>query len=60
MKKQPVRRNEAIRRLQDLGFPEEAEALRKYRSADNDAKGWDGWIRGNFPELVEAIWGKDE
>jgi hypothetical protein len=60
MKKQPVRRNEAIRRLQDLGFPKEAESLRDWRNEIGTAQGWDGWVRGAFPDLIKAIWGKDE
>jgi hypothetical protein len=51
-----VTKNEAIRRLRNAGFAQEANELENWRDANGNNWGWDGWIRGTHPHVVRIIW----
>ena len=53
---EPVEKDEAVRRLREAAFNHEAEELDQWRNANGNNGGWDGWIRGAHPELVDVIW----
>jgi hypothetical protein len=52
----PVTKEEAIRRLRAARFMQEADQLAAWRDANGNNRGWDGWIRGAHPHVVETIW----
>jgi len=47
---------EAVQILRKAGHAQAASELAAYRSAHNDHKGWDGWIRKRFRDLVKLLW----
>jgi hypothetical protein len=51
-----VEKREAIRRLRLAGREQEAQALEGYSSENDTDMGWDGWIRGAHPDVVDVIW----
>jgi hypothetical protein len=51
-----VEKEMAVRRLRDAGLAHEAEALERWRDANGNNWGWDGWVRGAHPEVVDVIW----
>ena len=48
---------EAVRDLRSRGETTAADALDAYTSRDNDKKGWDGWLRQQFPNLADSVVG---
>ena len=53
---EPVTRDDAIRRLREAGRGQEASELENYEDKNGQGLGWDGWIRGAHPDLVDVIW----
>jgi len=51
-----VTKAEAVRRLRQAGFVEEAVALDQWRDTNGNNWGWDGWVRGAYPDVVDTIW----
>lgn len=51
-----VTKEEALRRLRDAGFHQEANELEEWRDINGNNWGWDGWIRGTHPQVVAVIW----
>ncbi len=47
-----VTKKEAIQRLRDAGFVQQAKELDRWRDKGGKNRGWDGWIRGAYPPLV--------
>jgi hypothetical protein len=52
-----VTKDEAIRRLDAAGHANAAEQLRQWRNERGNNWGWDGMVRGKFPDLVPTIFG---
>jgi hypothetical protein len=46
----------AVQRLRAAGNDQAASELAAYRSAHGDHKGWDGWLRKRFRQLVAIVW----
>jgi hypothetical protein len=51
-----VTKDEAIERLRNAGYEQEAAELDQWRDANGNNWGWDGWIRGAHPHVVNTIW----
>ncbi len=51
-----VAKDEAVRRLRAAGFNREADLLDDWRDINENGWGWDGWIRGAFPDVAPIIW----
>lgn len=56
----PVTKDEAVRRLRAAGFTQEADELEAWRDANSSNSGWDGWIRGAHPHVVKTIWSEED
>jgi hypothetical protein len=48
-------KKEAIRRLDAAGHRNAAAQCRWRSKLDNDW-GWDGWFRGQYPDLIDTVW----
>ncbi len=59
-KRQPTTKPQAIRRLREARAEREARLLEAWRDKDGRNLGWDGWVRGNHPDVVAIIWQDDE
>jgi hypothetical protein len=53
---QSITKDEAVRRLRSAGYTSEADELEAWRDMNGNNWGWDGWIRGQYPHVVPAIW----
>jgi hypothetical protein len=51
-----VTKNEAIRRLDDAGHRNVATELNQWRNKRGNSGGWDGWFRGQYPDLIDTVW----
>lgn len=51
-----VTKEDAVQRLIDAGFEQEANELEAWRDSNGNNWGWDGWIRGSHPHVVAVIW----
>jgi|GEM_PF-3150393 len=51
-----ISKDEAIRRLRNAGYAEIANELEKWRDTNGNNWGWDGWIRGAYPVVIDVIW----
>lgn len=51
-----VSKAEAIRRLRSAGHSREAEELEAWRDINGNNWGWDGFVRREWPDLVDVIW----
>ena len=40
----------------NAGFFQEAQELEQWTDANGRNWGWDGWVRGTYPQLVPTIW----
>lgn len=56
MEHERVPKEEAIRRLRAAGYQDIANELEKWRDTNGDNWGWDGWIRGAYPIVIDVIW----
>lgn len=55
-KHETVPKHEAIRRLRVAGYEDIANELEHWRDHNGNNLGWDGWIRGAYPIVVDVIW----
>lgn len=55
-----VTKQQAIDRLRNEGYDGEADALDAWRNNRNNNWGWDGWIRGEYPYVIQVIWPGEE
>ncbi len=46
---------EAIQALEAAGHVDTAHRLDAWRDKDGNNLGWDGWLRGEFPEVVAHV-----
>ena len=53
---QAITKDEAVRRLRAAGFIREADELDTWHDKNGNLWGWDGWVRGHYPHLIETIW----
>jgi|HubBroStandDraft_2_1064218.scaffolds.fasta_scaffold242801_2 hypothetical protein len=51
-----VQKDEALRRLRSGGYGIEADELERWRDANGNNWGWDGWIRKAHPHVVGTVW----
>jgi hypothetical protein len=51
-----VTKEEAVQRLINAGFTQEADDLVNWRDLNGKNWGWDGWIRGTHPHVVPVVW----
>ena len=51
-----VTKNEAIRRLDAAGHRNVATLLSRWRNNRGNNWGWDGWFRGQYPDLIDTVW----
>lgn len=51
-----VEKTEAIARLTAANLGHVARDLENWRSENGTDQGWDGWIKGAHPEVVDVIW----
>lgn len=51
-----VTKGEAVQRLRDARFDLEANALELWRNIIGTNSGWDGWIRKEYPHVIDVIW----
>jgi hypothetical protein len=51
-----VTKNEAIRRLNAAGHRNVATQLSQWRNNLGNNWGWDGWFRGQYPDLIDTVW----
>lgn len=49
-------KQQAVSRLNNAGRQLESTRLDAWRNKDNRNLGWDGYVRGQWPELVPVIW----
>lgn len=55
-KHEPVSKDEAVQRLKDAGYEGVANELKNWRDLNGNNLGWDGWIRGAYPVVIDVIW----
>ncbi len=53
-------KEDAIQRLIDVGFQQEANELESWRATNGKSWGWDGWIRGAHPHVIATIWPEEQ
>ena len=46
----------ALHRLVTAGHRNVAEQLNAWRNKYRTNGGWDGWFRGQFPDLIDVVW----
>jgi hypothetical protein len=51
-----IEKTEAIARLRAAGREQVAHELENWRSENATDMGWDGWIRGAHPDVIDVIW----
>jgi hypothetical protein len=51
-----VTKDEAVQRLRDAGYGDIAFELDNWRDINGKNWGWDGWIRGAYPAVIDVIW----
>jgi len=51
-----ITKDEAGKRLDAIGHRNEAAELKHWRSSRGNNWGWDGWLRGQYPSLIDAVW----
>jgi lipopolysaccharide biosynthesis regulator YciM len=51
-----VEKTEAIARLNAANLGQVAHELANWRSENGTDQGWDGWIKGAHPDVVDVIW----
>jgi hypothetical protein len=54
-----VTKNEAIRRPTTAGHRNVATVLSQWRNNRGNNRGWDGWFRGQYPDLIDTVWTRE-
>jgi hypothetical protein len=51
-----VTKSQAIGRLAAAGHHDVAALLSTWRNKRGNDWGWDGWFRGQYPDLIDTVW----